>query len=92
MEAATTNLIPAGTPRIPNARLWTARVLGTAVLLFLLFDAVAKVSCLPPVIEGTVRVGEPFWMPVAFGVIVWACLYLRDERIRALLPRVRPVR
>ena len=33
-----------------------------------------------------VRVGEPFIMPVAVGIIVWAGLFLRDERLRALLP------
>ena len=34
-----------------------------------------------------VRIGDPGW-PVAliFGIFVWGGLYLRDERIRALLP------
>jgi hypothetical protein len=32
------------------------------------------------------RIGEPFWFPVLFGVIVWAGLFLREERLRALLP------
>ena len=36
-----------------------------------------------------VRIGEPFWMPVLFGVLVWGCLVLRDERVRALVPFVR---
>jgi hypothetical protein len=33
-----------------------------------------------------VRVGELFIMPVAVGIIVSAGLFLRDERLRALLP------
>jgi len=33
-----------------------------------------------------VRMGQPFLFPVVFGVLVWACLYLRDERVRLLLP------
>jgi uncharacterized protein YndB with AHSA1/START domain len=33
-----------------------------------------------------VRVGEPSWLPVVFGVLVWGGLYLRDARLRALLP------
>lgn len=37
-----------------------------------------------------VRVGEPFIMPVLVGVFVWAGLFLRDERIRALLPIRKP--
>ncbi len=33
-----------------------------------------------------VRLGEPFYFPVAFGVLVWVALYLRDARVRALIP------
>jgi hypothetical protein len=32
-----------------------------------------------------VRIGEPFYFPVVFGVLVWASLYLRNGRLRALL-------
>jgi hypothetical protein len=33
-----------------------------------------------------VRIGEPFSIPVILGVLVWAGLFLRDARLRALLP------
>ena len=33
-----------------------------------------------------VRVGEGFAGPVVFGVLVWLGLYLRDSRLRALVP------
>lgn len=33
-----------------------------------------------------VRIGDPFIFPIIFGVLVWVGLYLRDERLRALLP------
>ena len=33
-----------------------------------------------------VRVGEPFFLPVIFGVLVWGGLFLRDDRLRALIP------
>jgi hypothetical protein len=33
-----------------------------------------------------VRVGEPFVMPILLGVLVWLGLFLRDRRIRAVLP------
>jgi DoxX-like family len=36
-----------------------------------------------------VRVGEPYFAPILLGVLVWGGLYLRDERLRALLPRRR---
>jgi hypothetical protein len=34
-----------------------------------------------------VRVGDPSsFIPVLVGVLVWAGLYLRDDRLRALIP------
>lgn len=33
-----------------------------------------------------VRMGQPFVVPVVFGVLLWACLYLRNDRLRSLLP------
>jgi DoxX-like protein len=33
-----------------------------------------------------VRIGEPFHMAVLLGVVIWGSLYLRDARLRALLP------
>ena len=33
-----------------------------------------------------VRIGDPFFVPVVLGVLVWGGLYLRDDRLRALLP------
>jgi hypothetical protein len=33
-----------------------------------------------------VRVGEPFFLPLVVGVVVWAGLFLRDGRLRVLIP------
>lgn len=33
-----------------------------------------------------VRVGQAFVIPLALGICAWAGLYLRDERLHALLP------
>lgn len=34
-----------------------------------------------------VRIGDPlFFVPAILGVLVWAGLFLRDDRLRALLP------
>jgi len=33
-----------------------------------------------------VRAGEPFYFPVIVGVVIWAGLFLRDDRLRALMP------
>lgn len=32
------------------------------------------------------RVGEPFFIPVLLGVLVWLGLYLRDPRLRNFIP------
>jgi hypothetical protein len=36
-----------------------------------------------------VRVGEAFVLPLLLGVLLRAGLYLRDERIRTLLPLLK---
>jgi DoxX-like protein len=36
-----------------------------------------------------VRVGEPFFLPIIVGIMVWAGLFLRNDRLRALIPLVR---
>lgn len=33
-----------------------------------------------------IRVGEPFFIPILFGILLWGGLYLRDERLRSLIP------
>ncbi|MGZ3302927.1 MAG: DoxX family protein [Isosphaeraceae bacterium] len=33
-----------------------------------------------------VRIGDPFFVPIVLGVLVWAGLLLREERLHALLP------
>lgn len=33
-----------------------------------------------------VRIGEPFYMAVLLGVVIWGGLFVRDVRLRALLP------
>jgi hypothetical protein len=33
-----------------------------------------------------VRAGEPFFLPLLVGIVVWLGLYLRDTRLRALVP------
>ena len=33
-----------------------------------------------------VRIGDPFFIPIILGVLVWGGLYLRDKRLWALLP------
>ncbi len=52
-------------------------VLGSVLLTGYLGGAIAS----------HVRIGDPFVIPLVLGVLVWGGIYLRDERLRALLPR-----
>lgn len=38
-----------------------------------------------------VRIDDPFISPVIVGICVWLGLYLRDPRLRVLLPLWRPI-
>lgn len=58
----------------------------TAVL-----GAVLLTGYLGGAIASHVRIGDPFVVPLVLGVLVWAGLYLRDDRLRSLLPRRAPV-
>jgi hypothetical protein len=51
-------------------------ILGATLLTGYLGGAIAT----------NVRVGEPFVIPLVLGIVVWAGLYLRDERVRSILP------
>jgi hypothetical protein len=138
MEAILNRPVESST-RAATAKLWTARILGSLVILFLLVDGAGKVLRLAPYVEGTakvgypaeslvplgvvllvctllyaiprtavlgavlltgylggavathVRMGQPFFFPVIFGVIIWGCLYVRDARVRSLLPLITRV-
>jgi uncharacterized membrane protein YphA (DoxX/SURF4 family) len=33
-----------------------------------------------------VRIGDPFFLPILLGILVWLGLYFRDPRLRSLMP------
>jgi hypothetical protein len=53
----------------------------TAVL-----GAILMTGFLGGAIATHVRIGEPFYLQVLLGMLVWAGLFLRDARLRALIP------
>ncbi len=82
MEATIT---PSASTRTVDARLWTARVLGALVILFLLFDAVGKLLRLGPVVEGSARVGFAAGTLVPLGVVLLVSTVLYAVRRTAVL-------
>jgi len=122
---------------ISSAALWTGRILGALVVLFMLFDAGVKVLKLDMAVKGTAQVGYPVstvapigWaalisvilyaipqtsvlgailltgylggavatnvrissplgfdlIPAIVGALAWGALWLRNERLRAMIP------
>ncbi|MCU1280206.1 MAG: rane protein [bacterium] len=54
------------------------------------FGAILVTAYLGGAVATHVRVGDVFFVPVVLGVLVWIGLYLRDARLRALLPLRHP--
>jgi DoxX-like family len=72
-------LVPLGLVLLASTLLYViprTAVLGAILLTAYLGGAVAT----------HVRLGQPFVIPVVFGALLWGCLYVRDARIRSLLP------
>ncbi|HEV2499699.1 MAG TPA: DoxX family protein [Terriglobia bacterium] len=131
--------MPMTAPTIPASKtaLWSGRILSALVVLFTLFDGVAKVMKEPHAVQASaqlgyadrlipvigiillictviyviprtsilgavlltgylggatasqMRIGSPLFetvFPIIFGVLVWLGLFLREERLRALIP------
>ena len=51
-------------------------ILGAILLTGYLGGAIATMA----------RLGQPFYFPFIFATLVWGGLYLRDEKLRALIP------
>lgn len=55
-------------------RVWAGRVASGLAILFLAFDAVAKVLEVKPVLEGSLQLGYPVGTVFGIGVVLLACV------------------
>jgi hypothetical protein len=55
-------------------RLWTGRIVGAWIVLFLIVDGVMKLLKTNASIEGTVRLGYPARLVMAIGIAELACV------------------
>ena len=62
------------TAQASSRRRWTGRIIGGLAVLFLLFDTVGKLLTLPPVVDGTTRLGYPAHLVLAIGLVEFGCL------------------
>ena len=61
---------------IPARRLWAGRILSALPILFLLFDSVAKLMRLPPVLEGMAKLGYSDNVAGPLGITLLICVVL----------------
>src|SRR5690242_19759544 len=59
-----------------RGRLWTARIMGWIVILFMLFDGIGKIAKPAPVVEGTLALGFAEKHLAAIGVLSLICTVL----------------
>jgi uncharacterized membrane protein (UPF0182 family) len=132
MQSATQSLAPAS-----KNKLWAGRIITGLVVLFMLFDGIAKLFKPAPVVQAFAQLGYPLSLavsvgvlllictviyaiprtavlgailltgylggavatqvrisapafptvfPIIFGVLVWAGIFLREDRLRVLIP------
>ncbi|SRR6266702_4279167 len=69
--------------------------LGIVELVCIILYAIPQTSILGAILLAAyfggatathVRLGQPFWFPIVFGILTWLALYLRDPRLRKLIP------
>jgi hypothetical protein len=53
---------------------WTGGIIGALAVLFLLVDTIGKLLTLPPVVEGTTRLGYPAGVVLGIGIVELGCL------------------
>lgn len=59
-----------------SASRWTARIVRGIVIFLFLLDTFGKVAALPPVVEGTARLGYPVRFVVVIGLVELLCVAL----------------
>jgi len=71
---------------VPIGILEVACVVLYAIPRTAVLGAILTTTYLGGAVATHVRVQDPFIPPIMFGILVWVGLYLRDDRIRRLLP------
>ncbi|UVK39694.1 DoxX family protein [Mesorhizobium sp. AR10] len=95
LDVVTQTMVPLGWPADANV----ARLLGIVGLISIALYALPRTSALGAIlltgylggaIATNMRIGSPLFSHTLFGVylgiILWGGLYLRDPRVRALIP------
>ena len=77
---------------LPESLILPLAILEISCVVIYLIPATSVLGAilLTGFIGGTIcthwRVGDPFFIQIAIGILVWLGLYLREHRLRALIP------
>jgi hypothetical protein len=61
---------------ISKSRLWTGRIISSILVLFLLFDAIAKLLRLAPVLQAFDQLGWSRSLSIPIGIVLLTCTIL----------------
>jgi hypothetical protein len=61
---------------ISKSRLWTGRVISSILVLFLLFDAIAKIMRIPQVLQAFTQLGWAQTLAAPIGLVLLTCTFL----------------
>lgn len=75
----------------PASLFWIGVVELTCTVLYIIprtsiLGAILLTGYLGGAVNTHVRAGEPFLSPVVVGILLWLGIYLREDRLRALVP------
>ena len=70
---------------ISKSRLWTGRIISTILVLFLLFDAIAKLLRLAPVLQAFDQLGWSWNLAIPLGIVLLTYMIPYTSALGALL-------
>ncbi|MGB7465234.1 MAG: DoxX family protein [Candidatus Acidiferrum sp.] len=70
---------------ISKSRLWTGRIISTILVLFLLFDAIAKLLRLAPVLQAFDQLGWSRILAIPLGIVLMTYMIPYTSALGALL-------
>ena len=71
---------------LPLAILEIACVVGYLIPTTSVLGAILLTGYIGGAICAHLRVGDPIFVPIGLGIFVWAALYLREDRLKSLIP------
>src|SRR5258708_8769646 len=82
--------MPSSTQSVSKTSLWAGRIISTLVVLFLLFDAVAKLMRIAPVLAAFTQLGFSTSLAIPIGAVRLSSTILYAIPPTSILPAICP--